>query len=92
MADPEHPSRVHWRLLSLLSVAAILIPVSLPADDGSEEEFPLPGRDVQGVLQLDGQPVDGAVITICDAVTGVPLIKAFRRVPKWGYYKMAQDE
>ncbi len=42
-----------------------------------------PGRDVDGVIILNGEPVSDAVLMLCDAESGVPLLKELRRTPTW---------
>lgn len=50
-------------------------------DDEAATASTAPGRDVAGVIILDGQPVSDVVLTLCDAESGVPLLKELRRTP-----------
>jgi hypothetical protein len=61
---------------------------SLRADDAPAAASSAPGRDVSGVLSLEGQPIESATITLCDADTGVPLIKELRRPPAWSEHRL----
>ncbi len=92
MAGLVRNSQLSCLFLSLWILAACHRPTSLQADDDPGKLEAASGRDVRGVLLQYGQPIEGAVITISDADTGVPLIKSLRQTPTWEEHRMMFED
>lgn len=78
----DRRTRQLFGLLVMLAITIAVLSSRLRGDDTLPAST-APGRDVVGVIILDGAPVSDAVLTLCDAESGVPLIKELRRPPTW---------